>query len=663
MTIRRTLFGLIGSLSVILLAIVAVQIVKSVLDWREMNHLATSNLVRERLAQSASTLAAERTASFLELAGLPSDSLPSSDLRPATDRALTLTARTLEELSTTDPVYTTVVRELRNALAALRAQGDATRLAEPTARSVAARNWLVSGIDLVEALNSLRLKLLAQENPTDPITATAFRLRSQASSFLEYLMRNRVLLPGLAADGVSGEWLNDSERSALQAEIALDLMHDQESLVVPRLRKRIEAIRETYLSEYRPAERAVLLALEEGRPAGELLPLAERENQILLDTTEELLDELFIFSRDYLADLRASAAMNVGLWIVLFLLCGYMAGASMYVVNRRVIRPIRSLSAAMLHLAEGDLERPLPPADSNDEMASMFDALRVFRTNAMRRRRLQIERLALHGRLKGAYRQLKVDLEAAAAVQTTLLPTSACLNGVAFSSLFRPSNFIAGDTFDVVRHQSGKITFFQIDVAGHGAPAALISIASHHRITQAVLQRRPEEDLAKVVAELNSEWPENLPYFTLILGEIDPHMRRGTLVQAGHPPPILVSQLGGVTPLGQGGLPIGILPGAYYDTVDFSFAPGDRLVIYSDGLVEAENPNEQPFSQERLQALILDSAGRKAVELLSVIDRSLRKWRGSGKLDDDVTVLILEGEWADEYRGGTARERADSQIC
>jgi serine phosphatase RsbU (regulator of sigma subunit) len=130
----------------------------------------------------------------------------------------------------------------------------------------------------------------------------------------------------------------------------------------------------------------------------------------------------------------------------------------------------------------------------------------------------------------------------------------------------------------------------------------------------------------------------------MVLGEIDLAARRGVLVQAGHPSPFLVARAGSVRTIGQGGLPIGIVRQASFEEVAFDFSPGDRLLVYSDGLTEAENIEQQGFDQERLQALLEDHAGQSTADLLSTIDQALRNWRGSGTLEDDVTVLILEAE-------------------
>ena len=98
---------------------------------------------------------------------------------------------------------------------------------------------------------------------------------------------------------------------------------------------------------------------------------------------------------------------------------------------------------------------------------------------------------------------------------------------------------------------------------------------------------------------LNDDWAEHLPYFTVIICELRPEEGRGSLVQAGHPPPLLLRHSGEVEAIGEGGLAVGVLRGASFDEVAFRFEPGDRLLVYSDGLTGTEDAAGQPSTEER----------------------------------------------------------------
>lgn len=335
-----------------------------------------------------------------------------------------------------------------------------------------------------------------------------------------------------------------------------------------------------------------------------------------------------------------------------------VAGA--WAVLSRVIRPLEALERSMLALAGGTLDTPLPEMRGDDELEAMADALRVFKANGLRRERLQQERLELHERLKEAYRQLRSDLDSAAAVQSALIPAPARIGGVRFAGRLQPSHGISGDTFDVVRQPNGAVHFFVIDVAGHGAAAALVSVASHYSVVQAIQNRASDEPLRETVAALNRDWPDSMPYFTMVLGELRPETGEGVLVQAGHPSPLLLEKRDGVRTMGQGGLPIGVLPEAEFEEIRFRFGPGDRLLIFSDGLTEAEDPASRPFGEERVLETVRARQGAPGEDLVKALVERVLGWRASEDLEDDMTLLMLEavedapGQGRDGRAEGTA---------
>ena len=328
---------------------------------------------------------------------------------------------------------------------------------------------------------------------------------------------------------------------------------------------------------------------------------------------------------------------------MLFASAGVVAVA-IRVVLHSVVGPLERMRDAMLQLADDNFAVDLPKKGRLAEIDAMDDALRVFKANGIRRQSLQNDRLRLHGRLEETYSHLKTDLEAAAAIQASLLPKQAQLGGVSLSSYFRPSNILAGDTFDVLQQPDGRVIVVQIDVAGHGAAAALVSVASKYTVAQAILQRQPGTDLAALTEQINREWPGDLPYFTLLLAEIDPATGQGCMVQAGHPSPLLLRASGELTVLGDGGLPIGVLASATFDLIHFAFGPHDRLIVMTDGVHEMADQNGELFSEERVQDLIRAGGTRSTDHLLADLDTTLRAWRGDNTLDDDVTIVILEGK-------------------
>jgi len=243
--------------------------------------------------------------------------------------------------------------------------------------------------------------------------------------------------------------------------------------------------------------------------------------------------------------------------------------------------------------------------------------------------------------LRESEARYRKDLEAAEAVQRGLLPIDGTIGNLSHRGLLQPSSFIGGDTFNVIARSDGQVSFFHIDVCGHGAAAALVSVAAYRMISVAAMR-----DIAlspkELVEQAARSWPEDLPFFTMIYGQVDPISGRGSLIQAGHPHPLLIRRDGTVTALGRGGLPIGIDASASYEAVPFALNPGDALLLYSDGVVEAENREGETFSESRLLSVIERHRDGASGTLLDALAREVLQWSNPKRLDDDVSALLLE---------------------
>jgi len=266
-------------------------------------------------------------------------------------------------------------------------------------------------------------------------------------------------------------------------------------------------------------------------------------------------------------------------------------------------------------------------------------------------RRKQIEKqLAL------AYEQACTELRAAAEMQKHLLPPPAAICGIRFAWRYIPCRFVAGDVFNYFRLDESHLVFYLIDVAGHGVPAAMLSFTLSTILSPRNGQLRrlvpylPGYELvppAEAVAELNRQFQSGLDvasYFTMAYGIIDLASDELILVQAGCPHPLLITRDGQVSEVGSGGPPVGLLEGVTYEEVRIPFAPGDRLVLYSDGVIECAGRNGDFFPQELMQQLLREGADRPLSELLDLVGDELRRWRGRDDYDDDVTILGIERE-------------------
>jgi serine phosphatase RsbU (regulator of sigma subunit) len=652
MKIRHILLILTAFLGAALLVAVAVQIRDELLGYQTAERMVASNTVRERLLLGTTALASERSQTYALLIGQKNEAngiMELRDVRRQVDDLLNAAEREITaiqaSLSNTGGSLATVSR-IRREIGTLRQQADGFfGSAEGAGGEEFAPRWFHEATRIVEELQSSRMTILQRERPLDPVLRTEANLRAFGAILGESIARNQALLSralqrpaetgGLEIDAIS--------QNAGRAELSWELIEGQ--LTVPlseSVKGAVSKTHENYSSTFAPLQRSILSAL-----LGKVPPSLSPEEWY--DLTGRTLSNIAMMQRELLHSSRerldselSRARRSVALWSALLLLGAAAVLASIMVVRRRVVRPLESLSQAMLRLADNDLEISLPRLARADEIGGMNDALRVFKANAIQRQRTQNEKQVLHARLRDAYSQLRKDLEAAAVIQRTMLPPSARIDGVEYHGLFRPSSLIAGDTYNVVRRTDGAVGFFQVDVAGHGAAAALVSVACHHALSQAILTRTQGTPLEEIVVQINEEWPEDLPYFTMILGEIDSRSQRASIIQAGHPSPLVIRSDGAVEMIGEGGFPVGMLPAASYERLEFDLGPGDRLFVYSDGLVEAEDQSGEQFSEDRLRALVREAAAEPSAVLLDRLDEVLRNWRGTETLDDDLSVLMLE---------------------
>jgi serine phosphatase RsbU (regulator of sigma subunit) len=652
MKIRHTLLLLTSFLGLALLLAVTVQIRSLYMEYQAAQRMVASNAAREQLLLAAAALAEERSRTYVLLIGAGGEGGSLDEVARARRQVDALLKAAHGEIASRGvelrdaPYGLASLSRIGRDLAALRRHADEhlTLARQGQGRDVAQR-WFREATQVVEELHSSRLTLLQQERPQEPVLLAEATIRVYGAILSESIARNQALMTGALGkpEKTAGHELQDIGRNSGRAMLAWDLVQSQ--LTTPlseTVKAAIASSHEHYDTTFAPLQDTFLTSLLSGvRPAvgpTEWYAIAQRSLLKVAAMQQELLRS----SRERLEEQLAQARRSVASWIVLLL--GGIAAvfASILVVRMRVVQPVEGLSSAMLRLADNDLSTPLPRLDRRDEIGEMSDALRIFKANALRRQREQNDRQVLHGRLQEAYRLLRTDLEAAAAIQKTMLPAASTLGLVRHHGLFRPSSLIAGDTYNVVQLGDGRVGFFQIDVAGHGAAAALVSVASHHTLSQALLTQADAVRLDDMVDRINREWPGDLPYFTMILGRIDVRNRRLEIVQAGHPSPLLVRRDGPVEVLGDGGFPVGMVQVASYETLETDFGPGDRLLVYSDGLVEAENAEGEQFSEARLRGFVQEQAGNSTPNILDGLDEALRKWRGSETLTDDLSVLMLD---------------------
>jgi sigma-B regulation protein RsbU (phosphoserine phosphatase) len=239
-------------------------------------------------------------------------------------------------------------------------------------------------------------------------------------------------------------------------------------------------------------------------------------------------------------------------------------------------------------------------------------------------------------------RLVAVDSELATArrIQMAALPrTNPDLAGLEVAAVYMPASDVAGDFYDFLELENGRLGVFIADVSGHGVPAALV--ASMLKIALAT-QSENASSPARILSALNQLFCGRLErqFITAAYVHIDPVA--GTLVtaSAGHPPPIL-RHGGTAEEIVANGVVLGRFRDARYDEVTRSFAPGDTLVLYTDGVTETMNKDAEMWGDERLRTRVALHDG-SAEALAGTIVGDVASWRGiAGAPDDDVTLIVV----------------------
>jgi sigma-B regulation protein RsbU (phosphoserine phosphatase) len=237
--------------------------------------------------------------------------------------------------------------------------------------------------------------------------------------------------------------------------------------------------------------------------------------------------------------------------------------------------------------------------------------------------------------------KMEREMELAASIQKTILPdTLPDVPGLVIFGANRPTKQVGGDYFDVYPLADGRTAFCVADVSGKGVPAALLVSTVHACLH--LLVPNNASDLPALVARVNRHlvgFSSTRKFATLFIAVFDPADGTLTYVNAGHNPGLWISP-GGVGLLPSGGVPVGMMPGVVHKQASIRVAPGDTILLYSDGITEALNGSDEEFGMERLTALAIAGQVQAPAELSRRIFGAVNDFTTGVAQYDDQTVLI-----------------------
>ena len=257
------------------------------------------------------------------------------------------------------------------------------------------------------------------------------------------------------------------------------------------------------------------------------------------------------------------------------------------------------------------------------------------------------EILAVNAQLVEKQRVLDEDLAVAAQVQMSLLPKGVPIPGVEIGWTFKPSAAIGGDIFNAIRVADRYVVGYMVDVCGHGAAAALVTVSLHQtlgHLSGVLLEGGRPRSPEAVLWLLEQEYPLERfdKYFTMVYMVLDVETGELRYCNAGHPPPLLVRKSGDTEWLGIGGTVVGIGAPTGFKEAEVRLAQGDLVVMYTDAMLEHENSQGEQFGIVRFEQSVLRQRRNGPGVDLEAVYGDLKDFGAGSPIQDDVTLLSLE---------------------
>ncbi|HEX9131230.1 MAG TPA: GAF domain-containing SpoIIE family protein phosphatase [Ktedonobacteraceae bacterium] len=237
--------------------------------------------------------------------------------------------------------------------------------------------------------------------------------------------------------------------------------------------------------------------------------------------------------------------------------------------------------------------------------------------------------------------RIEQELCTAQYIQRSLLPEEVpFLAGWQLTPYYQPAREVGGDFYDFLPFEDGRLGIVIGDVTDKGVPAALV-MATTHTMLRAIAQVQvsPGEVLARVNELLHAEIPAKM-FVTCFYAILDPDSGRVRYANAGHD--LLYRRLrGSVSEIWAAGMPLGMMPDMHYDEHEVTLSPGESLLFYTGGLVEAHNHRREMFSFPRLKTVLASHAD--GTPLIDVLLDELKRFTGEGwEQEDDITMVLLQ---------------------
>ena len=338
---------------------------------------------------------------------------------------------------------------------------------------------------------------------------------------------------------------------------------------------------------------------------------------------------------DFLQGFTGVLFISALFWLVITLPVGGLFGL---ITTRGMIRRFHHLVTATTRFADGDYTQRVQVSrrDEVGQLEQQFNRMAEQLVESMAQRQVLVEqnaRMAERARIEQ-------ELRTAQHIQQALLPKDVPeLAGWQLAPYYQPAREVGGDFYDFLSFDDGRLGIVIGDVTGKGVPAALVMAITRTMLrTAAQGASSPAEVLARVNDLLSADIPPGM-FVTCFYAILDPGNGHLHYANAGHDLPYRRHGTS-VSELRATGMPLGMMPGSSYEERKGTLAPGDSVIFYSDGIVEAHNQKREMFGFPHLKALVGEHSG--GATLIDFLLGELATFTGADwEQEDDVTMVVL----------------------
>lgn len=313
---------------------------------------------------------------------------------------------------------------------------------------------------------------------------------------------------------------------------------------------------------------------------------------------------------------------------------------------RSITRPLRAMAEATAEIAAGNLDIELPEVRTHDEVGKLTDSFRVMKTSLKEHIRQVAESAAERERISS---ELNIARDIQMNILPRTLPELAERDDFDLHAHIEPAREVGGDFYDFFPLDDNRLCFVIADVSGKGVPAALFMAMSMTLLKATARQGlSPDKVLARVNGELSRDNDVNM-FVTVFCGVLDLSTGQVSFANAGHNHPLALQADETTWLKTVNGPALGIMEDFEYRLESFTLERGDSLFLYTDGVTEAMNPEEELFGNERLHDC-LHTLREKTPRLVNeAVIENVRRFAADATQSDDITVMTIRytGSWTE----------------